>query len=200
MNETELRNLIDLCVDALMREFEKSLPLKSGDAYYVSFLVRRTSSSVKAETDESSTDKDVRRTASDAFFELSLIDEGERAGRRSRKWFTFGISSERLPFIKSVGTITSSASAIENEAIYLCVAKILVTHEQVITSLRVYDSRESIDSHEPLAWTVVGSTGPCDFRLSGVRLSAAAEAAYDIDELKIGSSWASVRSATTIAP
>jgi len=174
--------------DVLMRDFEKSLPLESGDAYYVSFLLKRSAAN------ESPTN------ASDAFFELSLIDEGERTGRRSRKWFTFGISSARLPFIKSVGTISSSANAIENEATSLCVAKILVTHEQVITSLRVYDSRESIDSHEPLAWTVVGSTGPCDFRLSGVRLSAATAAAYDIDELKIGSSWASVTSATKIAP
>lgn len=174
--------------DAVVREFESPLPLVSGNAYYVSFLLKRSAAHESSEK------------ASDAFFELSLIDEGARAGRRLRKWFTFGISSERLPFIKSVGTIASSANAIENGATYLCVAKILVMPEQVVTSLRVYDSSETIDLHETSAWTVVGNTGPCDFRLSGVRLSAAAEAEYDIDELKIGTSWASVTSATTNAP
>jgi ferric-dicitrate binding protein FerR (iron transport regulator) len=166
--------------DAIVREFESPLPLETGSVYYVSFLLKRSAANKST------------ANPSDEFFELSLINDGERTGRRSRKWFTFGISSARQPFIKSVGTIASAAPVIDIDEHYLCIGKILVTHDQVTTALRVYRSSETIDSHEPTAWTVVGSTGPCDFRLAGVRLSVAQNAEYDIDELRIGTTWLSV--------
>ena len=166
--------------DAIMREFESPLPLEDGSAYYVSFLLKRSAVNESPEN------------AFDEFFEMSLINDGERTGHRSRKWFTFGISSSRQPFIKSVGTIASAATAIDVNEEYLCVGKIRVAHDQVTTTLRVYHSSESIDTHEPTLWTVVGSTGPCDFRLAGVRLSVAQNAEYDIDELRIGTTWQSV--------
>lgn len=166
--------------DAIVRDFEKPLPLETGNTYYVSFLLRRSTANQSPEN------------AADEFFELSVINDGERTGHRSRKWFTFGISSSRQPFIKSVGTIASAARVIEVDEHYLCVGKILVTHEQVTTSFRIYDSSESLDTQEPMAWTVVGSTGPCDFRLAGVRVGTAQDAKYDIDELRIGTTWLSV--------
>lgn len=166
--------------EAIVREFEKPLPLDTGNAYYVSFLLRR--SAVNALSD----------SAANEFFELALINDGERTGHRSRKWFTFGITSARHPFIKSVGTIASAACVIDVDEHYFCIGKILVTHEQVTTSFRIYDSSESLNTQEPTAWTVVGGTGPCDFRLAGVRIGAAQDAKYDIDELRIGTTWLSV--------
>jgi ferric-dicitrate binding protein FerR (iron transport regulator) len=166
--------------EAIVREFEKPLPLNTGNVYYVSFLLRRSA------VDEMS------ESTANEFFELALINEGERTGHRSRKWFTFGITSSRQPFIKSVGTIASAARVIEFDEHYFCIGKILVTHDQVSTSFRIYDSSESLDTHEPTAWIVVGSTGPCDFRLVGVRIGTAQDAKYDIDELRIGTTWLSV--------
>jgi ferric-dicitrate binding protein FerR (iron transport regulator) len=171
--------------DAIVREFESPLPLEDGSAYYVSFLLKRSAVN------------ELLENSSDEFFELSLINDGERTGHRSRRWFTVGISSSRQPFTKSVGTIASAATAIDVDEHYLCVGKILVTHDQVTTAFRVYHASEPIDTHEPTAWTVVGSTGPCDFRLAGVRLSAALDAEYDIDELRIGTTWLSVVGTTS---
>lgn len=166
--------------DAIVREFESPLPLETGSTYYVSFLLKRSAVNESPEN------------AFDEFFELSLINDGERTGHRSRRWFTFGISSSRQPFTKSVGTIVSAASTIHVDEHYLCVGKILVNHDQVSTAFRVYHASEPIDTLEPTAWTVVGSTGPCDFLLAGVRLSAAQDAEYDVDELRIGTTWLSV--------
>jgi hypothetical protein len=166
--------------DAIVREFEKPLPLETGNTYYVSFLLRRSAL------------HELSESVANEFFELALINDGERTGHRSRKWFTFGIASSRQPFIKSVGTIASAARVIDVDEHYFCIGKILVTHEQVTTAFRVYHSSESIDTHEPAAWTVVGSTGPCDFRLAGIRIGTAQDATYDIDELKIGTTWLSV--------
>lgn len=166
--------------EAIVRDFEKPLPLDTGNAYYVSFLLRRSA------VDEMS------ESTANEFFELALINDGERTGHRSRKWFTFGITSSRQPFIKSVGTIASAARVIDVDEHYFCIGKILVTHDQVATSFRIYDSSESLDTQEPTAWTVVGSTGPCDFRLAGVRIGTAQDAKYDIDELRIGTTWLSV--------
>lgn len=168
--------------DAIVRNFESSHSLEPGNTYYLSFLMRRLPTN---ENQENTTGE---------FFELSVINDGERSGRRSRKWFTFGISSERRPFIKSVGAISSAASTIDTDEDYLCVCKILVAHDQVATALRVYHTSESIDDYEPTAWTVIGGTGPCDFRLAGIRLSTAAEARYEIDELRLGKTWRSVTS------
>lgn len=175
------RRLLQLSAgEAIVREFEKPLPLDTGNAYYVSFLLRRSAVN------------DLSESAANEFFELALINDGERTGHRSRKWFTFGITSSRQPFIKSVGTIASAARVIEVDKHYFCIGKILVTHEQVTTSFRIYDATESLDTQEPTAWTVVGSTGPCDFRLAGVRIGTAQDAKYDIDELRIGTTWLSV--------
>lgn len=168
--------------DAIVRDFENSHSLEPGNTYYLSFLMRRFPANEN------------QKNTTGGFFELSVINDGERSGRRSRKWFTFGISSERQPFIKSVGAISSAASTIDTGEDYLCVSKILVAHEQVATALRVYHTSESIDEYEPKAWTVIGGTGPCDFRLAGIRLSAAAEASYEIDELRLGKTWRSVTS------
>jgi hypothetical protein len=166
--------------EAIVREFEKPLPLDTGNAYFVSFLLRRSAVN------------DLTESAANEFFELALINDGERTGHRSRKWFTFGITSSRQPFIKSVGTIASAARVIDVDEHYFCIGKILVTHDQVTTSFRIYDSSESLDTYEPTAWTVVGSTGPCDFRLAGIRIGTAQDAIYDIDELRIGTTWLSV--------
>ena len=150
----------------------------------VSFLIRRLATNASP------------GNATDEFFELSLINDGYRSGHRSRKWFTFGISSARQPFIKSVGAITSAVTAINVDQDYLCVGKVLVTHDQVTTALRVYHWSESIDVDEPTAWTTLGSTGRCELRVVGIRLSAATDAEYDIDELKIGTTWQSVTSSS----
>lgn len=171
--------------EAILREFEKPLPLETGNTYYVSFLLRRSSLNELSES------------VANEFFELALINDGERTGHRSRKWFTFGITSSRQPFIKSVGTIASAARVIDVDEHYFCIGKILVTHDQVTTAFRVYHSSEPIDTHEPAVWTVVGGTGPCDFRLAGIRIGTAQDAQYDIDELKIGTTWLSVVAKST---
>ena len=78
------------------------------------------------------------------------------------------------------------------------VGKIVAAGERgAETYLRVYQAGESIDGHEPAAWTTVGQPGPSESTLSRIRLATGEGALFDVDELKIGMTW---RAVTVAAP
>ena len=169
--------------DAIRRDLEQALPLELGNVYYVCFLLQRTQGDGESER----------------FFQLSLGSD-ERRGRRSGQDVAFGITSEGFPFSKSGGRITRSTPPIEDETVYFCVAKVFVSDRQTVeTFLRVYQPSESVDHLEPTVWTSVGKASQSVFSLLRVRLTVGAEANYDVDELKIGTTWESVTAAAEMS-
>jgi ferric-dicitrate binding protein FerR (iron transport regulator) len=163
--------------DAIRRDLEQALPLEPGTAYFVSLLLERAAG----------------ESQSGRFFQVTLTDDDKRRGRRARPKTAFGITSDGFPFVKSGSTITQTAPRVEDEMVYLCVAKVLVSEEhKVETSLRVYEPGEPLDLSEPTVWTVVGGAGQSDASLLRIRLTVGTESIYDVDELKIGTTWQSV--------
>ncbi|MDZ7620516.1 MAG: FecR domain-containing protein, partial [Patescibacteria group bacterium] len=158
------RRLLRLAHGQVMRrDLEQPVPLDPGETYYASFLVQRH----PGEAD------------SGRFLQVSLYSDDEHPGRRSRNELAIGITSDGFPFVKSGGRITQSAPAIEDDAVYLFVAKFIASHEQnTQTCLRVYREGELIEQHEPSAWTAVGLPGQCESSLSRVRLTAGDNALF----------------------
>ena len=167
--------------EAMRRDLEQALPLELGKAYYLSFLLQRAAGTNNSERS----------------FQVSLSSDEKHRGRRSRHEVAFGISSAGFPFSKSGGKVTQSAPPIEDEEVYFCVAKALVSgHQRVDTFFRVYQPGERIDLSEPTVWTTAGRAGNAVPSLVRVRLMVGGKAVYDVDELKIGSTWQSVTAST----
>jgi hypothetical protein len=168
--------------EVIRRDLEQMLPMQPGDIYYLSFIVQRH----RGENESS------------RFLQVSLSGGDEQPRRRSRSELAFGITSDGFPYIKTGGKIIQSAPSIEDETVYLFVGKIVVSSESSAENyLRVYRAGVSIDAHEPTAWTTVGQPGPSESTLCRIRLAAGADALFDIDELKIGTTW---RAVTIAAP
>jgi len=163
--------------EAIQRDLEQVLALAPGETYYLSFIVQRHP----------------EESESGRFLLVSMSSGDLHPRRRSRSELAFGITSDGFPYIKADGRIIQSAPSIEDEMVCLFVGKILVTGESSAeTYLRVYQAGESIDRHEPAAWTAVGQLGPSEFTLSRIWLATGDDARFDIDELKIGTTWRSV--------
>lgn len=170
--------------DVILRDFAQPLPLTTGNTYFISFLLHRTSPITRPEAQ------------SGQYFEFSLVNDGNRRGHRSRKWYTFGVTSEGHPFIKSVGSIASTPTPLQDQTTYFFVAKILVAPERTHTFLRIYSPSETLDILEPTTWTTTGTTNESKFSLSSARFSVAADVEFRVDELKIGTTWKSVTSSS----
>ena len=173
----EGRRLLQLSSgEAIGRDLVQPLSLDAGDVYYMSFILQP------------------RRGSNGAgrFFQASLCASDRHPRRRSRNELAFGVTSDGFPFIKSGRRIIQSAPSIEAGTVYLFVAKILVSHGNAGTYLRLYRDGESIDYHEPAAWSTVGRPSRSGFNLSWIRLAAGDDAVFDIDELRIGTTWHSV--------
>ena len=52
---------------------------------------------------------------------------------------------------------------------------------------------EEVDQQEPMAWTTVGTPTACEAALPRVRLTVGDSVVFEIDELRIGTTWHSVR-------
>ena len=100
----------------------------------------------------------------------------------------------------SACNIASTATPVVPKLDHFCVARIQVTDARVNTDFRVYRPGESIPSAEPTAWTTTGNADPVAFQISGIRLGVGANATYAVDELRVGGTWASVTTLTSLDP
>lgn len=172
---------------AMRRELEKPMSFKAGDVIFLSFLLQRHGES----------------SGADRFLQVSLCDDDRGSGRRSRRSrrsqheIACGVTSDGFPFTKTYGSILQSASAISDGTAHLFVAKIVVSQGQKVKIfLRVFNNGDTVGRSEPTAWTTVGETEQiADFTPSQVRIAVGERAVYDIDELKIGTTWYSVTTA-----
>jgi len=168
--------------ETMRRDLEPPLPLDPGGVYYISFLLERS----QAKTDAG------------RYLEISLYYDDEHPRRRAQGEIGLGVTSDGFPFLKNGGKIVQSAPSIESGVVYLLVAKVAVsTGRTVETYLRVHRDGEPVGQHEPSAWSAVGRPARCDFTLSRIRLVTGDKAAFDVDELRIGTTWRSVTSPAT---
>jgi hypothetical protein len=163
--------------DSLWRDLDAPLKMTPGEVYYVSFIAQRREQS-----------KD-----GDQSLQLSLGAAEMRRRHARQDEFAFGLTSEGFPYLKCGGRITRSAPAIENTRPYLVVAKIVVIAGGLAeTYLRIYSASETVDPYEPPAWTIAGRPGAHDATVLRLSITAGATAQFDLDEVRIGTTWQSV--------
>lgn len=163
--------------DAIRRTLASPLAMEPGSTYYISFLLRRAPGS----------------RAQGRFFQITLSGDGQHRGRNSRRDVAMGITSDGFPFVNSANEIARTAPPVEDAAVYFCVGKLLASvNQEVAMFLRVYQPGESIDLGEPTIWTTAGTAGPSESSLGQIRMAVGVEATYEVDELRIGTTWQSV--------
>lgn len=162
--------------DDLRRSFENPIELSPGESVFVSLLISRQSSTVE---DDSST---------------QIMLEPESASRRyqRRHSVSFGITSHGEPFLNNAGTISRVASELSEGGTYLLVLKYVTERRGATAGLRVYNPGSSIDLSEPMVWTEASSSFAPRASFSALRISAAQSRDWQVDELRIGSSWSAV--------
>jgi len=162
--------------DNLRRQFEDPIESGPGKSVFVSLLMSRTSSAVE---DDSS---------------AQIVLEPDSASRRyqRRHSVSFGITSQGEPFLNNAGTIGKVAMELSEEHTYLVVLKYVADNESSFAGLRVYTPGSSIDLIEPTVWTEASSYLYPPSGFLALRIAAAESRDWQVDELKIGSSWASV--------
>ena len=172
------RRLVSLSAgDDMRRTFVEPLALKSGDTWFVSFLLERKPS-----------DSEVKGGRS-----LQIALEPDSPGRRRRQQIvSFGVTSEGFPFIKSGNAIRETASRIVDSEVCLCVLKLAVDARGINPVMRVYHPGEALDEIELPFWTVTGATGSSSLPARSLRITVGENASWQIDELKIGATWRSV--------
>ena len=161
----------------IRRSLNQPLNLVTGESIYVSVLIERQPSS--AENDESS-------------LQISLEPDLPGRGRRLHQIVSFGVATDRFPFIGSGNAITKTAARLVAGETVLCVLKLAVVDDSTSPSLRVYRPGEVIDTSEPSAWTVTGQSGSTSYAPASLRITVGENASWSIDELKIGTTWDSV--------
>lgn len=167
--------------ESIWRDLEHPLALDPGRVYYLSFIGQRHRAS----------------NESGRFLQVALCSDDRHPRPRSQKELGFGITTDGFPFVKSGGKITQSAPPTDDDTVYLYVGKIVVSSDRIVqTYLRIYRTGETVDQQEPKAWTTVGPPTACEAALPRVRITVGASAVFEIDELRIGTTWHSVTGAT----
>ncbi|TWU32505.1 FecR domain-containing protein [Novipirellula artificiosorum] len=170
--------LLDQDAD-ICRNFEQTLGFPSGNPLYVSVLLQRQPE--KSESD-----------GKELSLQISLEPELTGRARRLHQFVSFGVTSDGFPFINSGNTVTKTASRVVVGETVLCVLKLVVDDQSIMPWLRVYHDDEDVDRTEPSAWTVTGREGSTKQSPSSLRIITGKDATWQIDELKIGTSWQSV--------
>ena len=122
------------------RAFESPILLNTDAAIYVALLVQRAPTS----PDEGGS------------FQVSLEPDLPGRGRRLHQLITFGISSDRFPFINSGNTIRSTATRVHDDEVVFCVAKVLVGAQNTETFLRVYRKERRLIPSSPVRGPLLG--------------------------------------------
>lgn len=158
------------------RALKKPIRMDTNAIYYLSFYLQRLNSGSHLEDQQ--------------FGNLSLQTSQEL--EHSRK-ILFGMSSEGYATLQADMQIVEQAPPLQTGQTYFIVAKIVASKnapDQVF--MRVLSETENIPNREPPVWTCVTTPFHDSHTWDLVRLHVGQKGDYLFDELRIGSSWASV--------
>jgi ferric-dicitrate binding protein FerR (iron transport regulator) len=163
--------------ESLRRQFEKPIELSPGKTIFVSLLINRQSSGDR---------KDVK---ADAAIQFVLEPDSESPKFTRRHSVSFGVRSDSRLFLNNSGTIDEAATSLAIDESHLLVFMYTADSDTTKANLRVYQVEDLVDQTQPSVWTVYGtaSTGPTKF--TSIRLSLGAQAAAQVDELRVSDSW-----------
>ncbi|MFT5301173.1 MAG: hypothetical protein ACI87E_002332 [Mariniblastus sp.] len=188
---TKLDGRLDLAGSdgAVERNLTQSIDLNANSTSYVSLLVSKT-------LDNSADD------GSGEFLDIELLDsQGDSQA-------AFGVGSNESFFLVGLGdTVTTAADVVGRDKSYFLVAKIVAqddatgNFDQIF--LKVFESgMDAIpDSDLGLNWTLAGTmTENNSALLDSISLEGGNNTYWSLDELRIGTTWASVASNVSSVP
>jgi hypothetical protein len=158
------------------RALEKPIHMDTDAIYYLSFYMKKVNNDPNIENEQ--------------FGNLSLQTSKKLA--HSRKILT-GMSSAGYATLQADMQIIEEAPPLQTGTTYFFVAKIVASKnapDQVF--MRAISEQETIPDQEPPVWTCVTTPFHDSHTWDLVRLHVGAKGDYLFDELRIGSSWASV--------
>ena len=167
----------------MRRQLDAPVDFESHDGLYVSLLAHRT---VGSSVDESS-------------FQVLLEPDSGSPRYTRRRSVSFGITSSGTPFVNNAGQIKETASRLPDDQTCLLVFRYRVHQQESTAALRVYVPGDRVDDSQPDVWTVgdVRSVPASGFQT--LRFTAGEGGGWQVDELKIGTTWSAVVRATAPA-
>lgn len=162
--------------DSLRRRFEHPIAIEPGTALFVSLLVSRQASAAQ----EGSS--------------LQIVLEPESVSPKyaRRHSVSFGVTSKGEPFLNNAGTIRETAMPLAEGDAYLLVFKYVADNQGGTATVRIYGPGSAVDLDEPILWTANSSSFAPPPNFMAIRLTAGQSKEWQVDELKVGSSWSSV--------
>lgn len=159
--------------DACMRYYVDPIDLARDGVRYLSLLVQRSTR----------TDGPTHH-----WFRCMLTSETVSNDRLG-----FGIMSNGCPHLLNRFGNSNGTVSIRDAVPYLCVFKIVSSRSAPDQAfLKLYAPEDTVDRHEPAAWTLVGQPGNYDGVLGSLHINNGTERAWSVDEVRIGTSWESV--------
>ena len=162
--------------EVVRRQLTTPLQIEPGKVYYVSLIASRLG----------------REPDLDQSLHVSLEPFAAPPWHRRMRTISFGASTELFPYINSQNVVRETALSLVGGDTYLFVAKLAVGENGVSPYLRVFRTDEPVAEAEPSVWTVVGASAPLTFEADSLRLAVGRNATWQIDELRVGTTWQSV--------
>lgn len=162
--------------EVLRRQLTAPLLMEPGKVYYISLIANRIGG-----------EPDLEQS-----LQVSLEPFAAPPWHRRMQAISFGASTERFPYINSQNVVRETALPLAGGEAYLFVAKLAVSEHGISPFLRVFRRDEPVDEAEPSVWTVVGASAPLTFEADSLRLAVGRNATWQIDELRIGTTWQSM--------
>lgn len=167
--------------DQLRRDFEEPISLRADDAFFISLLVSR-----KVKGGETNQAKSGRS------LQISLEPESNSPRYTRRHSVSFGFTSNGASFVNNAGKIEETASSFAEGETCLIVFKFAATDRNGTAVVRVYQPDSRIDQTEPPIWSVSSSPSVRPQEFVSIRITPGENATWQVDELKMGTSWSSV--------
>ncbi|MCM2374938.1 FecR family protein [Aporhodopirellula aestuarii] len=168
----------------LRRDFKEPISLHADDTFFMSLLASRQAKDAEADQVKSGTS-----------LQISLEPESNSPRYTRRHSVSFGFTSDGASFVNNAGKIDETASAFTEGETFLIVFKYTATDRIGTAVVRVYQPDAKIDETEPQVWTVSGSPSIRPQEFVAIRITPGQNATWQIDELRMGTSWSSVTGA-----
>ncbi|MEM6691567.1 MAG: FecR family protein [Planctomycetota bacterium] len=167
----------------MRRRLESPIEVSSLNAVYVSLLLHRMKGGSDGQTSMQ-----------------VLLEPNSNSPRYTRRHsVSFGITSQGSLYINNAGEVGETANRFPDDRTCLLVLRYLPNSPVSEANFRVYASGELVDRIEPTVWSV-GAQSNHVSSINSIRINSGEDGLWQVDELKIGTSWSAIVSPETRKP
>ena len=160
----------------MRRKLDTLIDVSSHNAVFISLLVQRTKSRSDGQTS----------------FQV-LLEPNSNSPRYTRRHsVSLGITSEGAPYVNNAGKVLETAFRLPDDQTCLLVFRYIVDESKSAATMRVYLPGDFVDETEPTVWTLNGVPSARISSFNSIRVNSGKDGVWQLDELKIGTSWSAV--------